>query len=85
MRTIGAIVRLLLLPLWVGVGSFLPVQAAPQVRLLIPVRDGLEFAKIGRWVVDARVYQEGEQVFVLVGGVTMPGRLTAWVQPCNSA
>jgi hypothetical protein len=81
-----AIYRFLGLPLIIASGSFLAVKASPKVKLLIPVRDGLEFAQVSRLVVDARVFEEGEQAFVMVGafddaqvayrlGATLQGRL----------
>lgn len=86
MTTKRVIHRLLGLPLFLASGSFLSVQASPKVKLLIPVRDGLEFAQVSRLVVDARVFEEGEQAFVMVGafddaqvayrlGATLQGRL----------
>ncbi len=66
-KTRAAVGRILFLPLLLAWGLALAGKAAPQVKLVFPVRDGLEFAKVRRLVVDARVYEEDRQVFVMVG------------------
>ena len=63
----AAIGHVLSLPLLLAWGLALVGKAAPEVKLVFPVRDGLEFAKVSRLVVDARIYEEDRQVFVMVG------------------